>query len=121
MQTSEAIITIHDWYLSPESDYPRDERKRATAAMKDLRRLSQHAWDIVCEMAESCTFTTRNYGGGQFYTWAHLPTHDGFTVELGGDPWPAARYHKAALCIQCLLRIYESEMQRRGFRDEVEA
>lgn len=119
MQTLEAIITIHDWYLSPGSDYPRDLRKRATAAMADLKRLDQNAWDIVCEMAESCTFTTRNYGGGAFFTWAHLPTKDGFSVELGGDPWPAARYHKAALCIQCLMRIYESEMERAGFRETV--
>lgn len=108
MNTVEAIVTIHDWYNNHESDYPKEERQRATAAMRDLKELSQHAWDAVCEMAESCTFTTRNYGGGQFYTWAHLPSG----VELGGDPWPAARFHKAALCIQCLMRIYESEMER---------
>lgn len=112
ISTLGAINTIHDWYCNPDSDYPRNELKRATAAMKDLRRLSQHAWDIVCEMAESCTFTTRNYGGGQFYTWAKLPCG----IEVGGDPWPAARFPKAVLCIQCLMRIYESEMQRLGFR-----
>lgn len=113
MQPLEAITTIHDWYLSPESDYPREERARATAALRDLKAASRTAYDQVSEMADSCTFTTRNYGNGQFFTWAHLPSG----VELGGDPWPAARYHGAALKMQCLMRIYESEMERLGFRE----
>lgn len=100
-----AIITIRDWYLSPESDYPRNATRRAVAAMKDLRMLNQTAFDQICDLAEKCDVVRSN-------GWSTVYLND---CQLG-DPHKGNQPAKAAICIDCLMRVYDSEMDRAGFR-----
>ena len=99
MDKKTAIETVIARYCDRQSKYSKKSpARRCSDAMKDLRTLCADAFDEVCSVAESCTFSTRKYAPGSFYTWAHLPSGE----QVAGDPWPATRYPKAALCFQLL-------------------
>jgi hypothetical protein len=101
-----AICTIRDWYSSPDSDYPRNWTRRAAAAMRDLKQLNETAFDQVCGVADEVQQFT---SGG--WTTAYL---NGCQV---GDSHKGNKIPYSQICIDCLFLIYESEMQRLGFRD----
>jgi len=66
------------------------EVKASELALKDA---PLNLLDELQQLVSACTFTVRNYGGGQFYCWAHHPHYD------LGDPWPASRWPRKSLAM----------------------
>lgn len=99
-------LCLRDW--NEDETLPTGEIPRATAVMRRLLARSTHAYDLLCELAESVTYTVRRYGNSS-YCWPVLNN-----VQLHTDPWPAVRFPKAVLCVSVLLpRVVQSERERR--------